>query len=126
MGKRASIVSIAQFSGNTTTPMATETQAQQSAQSVEWTLQVWRSAANSIATDPQAERRTAYVAAVAEMSVDLPEHFTTQELVTRFWSETLMMSAARASVRSDGRVLNAQVIAAAACWDAFSRVVAAR
>ncbi len=114
-------MSIAQFSESTT---STTTQAQQSAQSVEWTLQLWRSAASVIATDPQTERRAAYVAAVAEMSVSMPESRTTQELVTRFWSEALMMMAARASVRSDGRVLNAQVIAAAACWEALERMVA--
>jgi len=100
------------------------TTANQTSASTEWTLQVWRSAAQAVATDPNVERRHAYEAAIGEMLTTLPANLTMQELAARFWSESLMMLAARVSVRRDGRVLNAQVIAAAACWRQLSYAVA--
>jgi len=90
----------------------------------EWTMRVWRSADRVITTDANAARRQAYEDAASEVLARLGECATATDLSAYFWSEKLLMLVGAASIRPDGRTLNTQVIAAAACWRRLAQLVA--
>lgn len=90
----------------------------------EWTLRVWRSADRVITTDSNEARRQAYEDAVGEVMAQLGDCATTADLSNTFWSERLSMLSGAASIRPDGRVLNTQVVSAAACWRRLARLMA--
>ena len=80
------------------------------------TLHVWRTAAQVVATDPLAVRQQAYEVAIMRTGTELPPYAHIKDLVDRYWSAELLAIAAVASLGQQGRVLNYQVVAAAACW----------
>ncbi len=91
--------------------------------SAEWTLQLWRSAERIVTSDPTPDRRRAYEVAIGESMAQLAPCATQQELTETYWSERLLFVTAGSSIRSDGRVLNSQVIAAAACWRRLAQLI---
>ena len=88
-------------------------------------LHIWRSAAEAIQTDPTLTRRQAYARAVADISAQMPLFTGVDELITYYWSGRMQASAAMASITQRGYVLNYQVIAAAACWQALPQIMRA-
>ena len=90
----------------------------------EWTLRVWRSADRVVTTDSNVARRQAYEDAVGEVLAQLADHVTSTDLSASFWSERLVFIAGQASIRRDGRVLNTQVVSAAACWRRLAQLMA--
>jgi len=79
-------------------------------------LHLWQTAAQVVATDPIAPRKQAYEQAIDLVSPHLPPFTTVQDLANQFWQAELQATATVASLSATGRVLNHQVIAAAACW----------
>ncbi len=77
---------------------------------------MWRTAANVVATDPIETRRQAYEQAIALVNEQLQPYTSVRELADQFWMTNLQAVAAVASLQSAGKVLNHQVVAAAACW----------
>jgi hypothetical protein len=91
--------------------------------SVEATLHVWRTAAQAVATDPQCERRRAYEAAIALVYARLCGAGSMAELVEQTWNSEMWALAAATALHESGKVLNYQVIAAAACWQRMREMV---
>ena len=90
----------------------------------EWTLRVWRSADRVVTTDSNGARRQAYEDAVNEVLAQLAFCVTSADLSTSFWSERLVLIAGKSSIRRNGRVLNTQVVSAAACWRRLAQLMA--
>ena len=80
-------------------------------------LQLWQTAAQVVASDPIATRKQAYEQAIDLVSSHLPPFTTVQDLANQFWQAELQATATVASLSATGRILNHQVIAAAACWN---------
>jgi hypothetical protein len=79
-------------------------------------LHLWQTAAQVVATDPIAARKQAYEHAIDLVSSQLPLFTTVQDLANQFWQAELQATATVASLSGTGRILNHQVVAAAACW----------
>ena len=88
-------------------------------------LHIWRSADEAIQTDPTLARRQAYARAVDAIGAQMPSFTDVDELIAYYWSGRMQASAALASISQQGYVLNYQVIAAAACWQALPQVMRA-
>lgn len=80
-------------------------------------LHLWQTAAQVVASDPIATRKQAYEQAIDLVSSHLPPFTTVQDLANQFWQAELQATATVASLSTTGRILNHQVIAAAACWN---------
>jgi hypothetical protein len=80
-------------------------------------LHLWQTAAQVVASDPIAVRKQAYEQAIDLVSSHLPPFTAVQDLANQFWQAELQAMATLASLSATGRILNHQVIAAAACWD---------
>ena len=91
--------------------------------SVEATLHLWRTAAQAVATDPRPERRGAYEAAIACVFAQLAPYTSMQALMAESWTIKLWSLAAAAGLNASGKVLNYQVVAAAACWQRLCQVL---
>jgi hypothetical protein len=79
-------------------------------------LHLWQTAAQVVASDPIVTRKQAYEQAIDLVSSHLPLFTTAQDLANQFWQAELQATATVASLSATGRILNHQVIAAAACW----------
>jgi hypothetical protein len=79
-------------------------------------LHLWQTAAQVVASDPIATRKQAYEQAIDLVSSHLPLFTTVQDLANQFWQAELQATATIASLSETGRILNHQVVAAAACW----------
>ena len=79
-------------------------------------VHLWQTAAQVVASDPIATRKQAYEQAIDLVSSHLPPFTTVQGLANQFWLAELQATATIASLSATGRILNHQVIAAAACW----------
>jgi hypothetical protein len=86
-------------------------------------LHLWHTAANVVATDPIPTRREAYEAAIALVAAQLARYHSMRELVAQAWNIKLWALAATAGLHLSGRVLNYQVVAAAACWQRLCQEV---
>src|SRR5262249_42595708 len=84
-------------------------------------LRLWRSAAQVVRTDPVAARRAAYEAAIAEVRAQLPPHTSFEDLMNSYAEVSRAAIAVMATrLRRDGRLVNEQVVAGAACWAVLS------
>jgi hypothetical protein len=79
-------------------------------------LHLWQTAAQVVASDPVATRKQAYEQAIDLVSSHLPPFTTVHDLANQFWKAELQATATVASLSTTGRILNHQVVAAAACW----------
>ena len=88
-------------------------------------LHIWHSAAEAIESDDSPSRRQAYVDAIAAIAAEIPAFTSVDDLIAYYWSGRMQASAALASITRQGHVLNYQVIAAAACWQAMHHAMRA-
>ena len=80
------------------------------------TFHIWRMAAEVVATDADIHRRQAYQDIIAVTREQLLVAATVDELITTFGRYDMQVTAIRAALCRHGKVLNAEVIVAAACW----------
>ena len=84
-------------------------------------LRLWRSAAQVVRTDPVAARRAAYEAAIDEVLAQLPSLGSFEALMDSYGTISRAAIEVMATrLRRDGRLVNEQVVAGAACWAVLS------
>ncbi len=90
-------------------------------------LRLWRSAAQVVRTDPVAARRAAYEAAIDEVLAQLPPLSSFEALMDSYGAISRAAIEVMATrLRRDGRLVNEQVVAGAACWAVLSSQVETR
>lgn len=94
------------------------------ASSREATLHMWRTAAEVVATDTVKQRRQIYQQSIDLVRHDLRTSATVDDIITAFGRSELHATAIRAALCHHGKVLNAEVIVAAACWQHLCALLA--
>jgi hypothetical protein len=94
------------------------------AASTEAMLAMWRMAADVVVTDSVAPRRQAYQEIIAVVCQQLQSATTIGAIMVLFGRGELHAIAIREALIGHGKVLNAEVIVAAACWQRLCALLA--